>query len=582
MSYLENISSPADIKKISLSGLEILAGEIREAILNKVSQTGGHVGPDLGIVETTIALHRVFHSPQDKIVFDVSHQCYPHKILTGRKNGFLNNDELTRYTGYTNPGESEHDFFTVGHTSTSLSLACGLAKARDILHEQANIIALIGDGSLGGGQAFEGLSNAAELKSNIIIVVNDNEMSIAENHGGLYTALQLLRDTNGTAACNFFKALGFDYTYVADGHSLPDLIETFERVKDTPRPTVVHIHTQKGKGYAPAEADKEAWHWNVPFDIATGHVNMTDSGDSYPAITADYLLNKIKQDDRTVVVNAGTPGLFGFSPDTRAQMKDHYVDTGITEQHAVGFTSALAKGGCKPVFLVHSSFIQRAYDQLSQDLAINNNPAVILIFNGGISGMDVTHLGVFDISLISNIPNILYLSPATKQEYLAMLDWAMDQTSRPVVIRVPNDVYDAQSIPPKTYDTARFETVQAGDTVAVAALGEFFETGRQVVKNLADHGIRATLINPRFVSDLDEKTLTDLRKNHRLVVTVEDGELDGGWGEKIARFYGPTDMKVMCFGAKKEFTDRVPTMELYRRYHLTPEAITDDILNALK
>lgn len=583
MEYLDKINTPQDVKKLDKKELNVLAEEVRNAILNKVSKVGGHIGPNLGMVETTIALHYVFNSPKDKFVFDVSHQSYPHKILTGRKNAFLYDEEMETVSGYTNPEESEHDFFVVGHTSTSVSLACGLAKARDIKGEENNIVAIIGDGSLSGGEALEGFSYAAELNSNIIIIVNDNDMSIAENHGGIYKNLRLLRETNGQAECNMFKAWGFDYHYLEEGNSVEQLVEMFDKVKDTKKPTVLHIHTTKGKGYKFAEADKETWHWNMPFSLETGKLK-TDYGyvENYNDLTADYLIEKVSKDKNIVVVNAGTPAAVGLTPEKRKTLGQNFVDVGIAEEHAVAMSSALAKGGCKPVYMVLSPFIQRTYDQLSHDLAINNNPAVILVFWNGISGGDVTHLGSFDIPLISNIPNIVYLAPTTKEEYFAMLDWGVEQKNHPVVIRVPSRVVSVSATVDKCYDRLNhYQTVKEGKDVAVLALGSFFGLGEQVVEHLKEKGFEASLINPRFISGLDEALLSELKKNHELVITLEDGELDGGFGEKIARFYGTSDVKVLNFGAKKEFTDRVPLAELYERYHLTPELIVNDILNVL-
>lgn len=578
MTYLDRINAPQDLKKFSIHEMNGLADEIRQAILNRDSMIGGHVGPNLGIVEATIALHYVFDSPKDKIVYDVSHQSYPHKLLTGRKNGFLTKEGMSVISGYTNPAESEHDFFKVGHTSTSVSLACGLAKARDLKSEKHNVIALIGDGSLSGGEALEGFSNAAVLNSNIIIVVNDNEMSIAENHGGLYNNLRLLRETKGTAECNMFKALGFDYLYVEDGNSLESLIAAFKQVKDTPRPTVVHIRTLKGKGYKPAEENKERWHWNVPFEIESGKAKIDMSGENYNDITYDYLIDKIAKDKTVVAVNAGTPGAVGLTPERRAKLGQNFVDVGIAEEHAVAFSSALAKGGCKPVYMVLSSFIQRAYDQLSQDLAINNNPAVILVSWAGISSADVTHLGCFDIAMISNIPNIVYLAPTSKEEYLSMLDWAVDQNEHPVVIRIPSVVTHSASAVEKDYGALnRYQIAQKGSQVALIAAGSFFGLGQQVADRLKEKGINATLINPRYLSGIDENVLDELRSNHSLVATLEDGIVNGGFGEKIASFYGTSAMKVLNFGAQKEFTDRTPLDEIYQRNHLTVEQIVADI-----
>lgn len=581
MSYLDNINSPADVKKLSLKELEALAEEIRSAVLNRDSKIGGHVGPNLGIVETTIALHYVFNSPEDKIVYDVSHQSYPHKILTGRKNGFLTDEGMREISGYTNPAESEHDHFIVGHTSTSVSLACGLAKARDLKGEKHNVIAVIGDGSLSGGEALEGFDNAAVLNSNIIIIVNDNEMSIAENHGGLYGNLRLLRQTGGKAECNMFKALGFDYRYLEEGNDIAKLTSLMKEVKDTDKPTVLHIHTEKGKGYKPAEEHKKTWHWSVPFDIASGNPTVDLSGENYNSITVNYLQEKIAKDKKVVLINAGTPGAIGMTPDMRQKFGRNFVDVGIAEEHGVAMASALAKGGCKPVFWVLSSFVQRTYDQLSQDLALNKNPAVILIGWNGISGGDATHLGTFDIPLISNIPNLVYLAPTTKEEYLSMLDWGIEQTAHPVVIRIPSTVAHAEKETEKTFERLNtYKVEQQGSNVALIAAGSFFELGRRAAAKLAEQGITATLVNPRYLTGLDENLLNSLKADHKIVATLEDGELDGGFGEKIARFYGDSNMKVLNFGAKKEFTDRVPVEELYKRYHLTPELIAADILKA--
>lgn len=579
---LETINSPKDIKKLSLAELQQLAQEIREGILNRDSLIGGHVGPNLGIVETIIALHYVFDTPKDKIVYDVSHQCYPHKMLTGRWKGFFDAEEMRKISGYTNQNESEYDNFIVGHTSTSVSLATGLAKARDLRGEHHKVIALIGDGSLSGGEALEGFSNAAVLNSNILIIVNDNEMSIAENHGGIYTNLRLLRETNGTAECNMFKAWGFEYRYVADGNNQENMIKVLQELKDVKKPTVLHIHTLKGKGYAPAEENKERWHWSLPFDRKTGEITADISGENYSDITYDFLYARHQQDKNMVVISAGTPGAYGLNPERRASFGENYIDVGIAEEQAVAMASALAKGGCRPVFMVYSSFLQRTYDQLSQDLALNNNPAVILVFSAGISGMDATHLGSFDIPLVANIPNIVYLAPTGKEEYLAMLNWGLKQNEHPVVIRVPLAVTKGGKAEESYGDLNRYQLVKQGSKVAVLALGSFFELGESVVAELKEQGIDATLVNPRYITGVDEKLLTELAKNHQVVATLENGELDGGFGEKIASFYGASKVKVLNFGAKKEFTDRVPYAELMKRYHLTPEQITADIMNVLK
>lgn len=582
MSYLDNINSPADLKKLDINGLKNVAEEIRQAILNRDSKVGGHVGPNLGIVETTIAMHYVFNSPADKFVFDVSHQCYPHKILTGRKDGFLTDEGMQKISGYTNPAESEHDNFVVGHTSTSVSLASGLAKARDLKGEKYNVVAVIGDGSLSGGEALEGLDNAAVLNSNIIVVVNDNEMSIAENHGGLYDNLRLLRKTNGEAQCNLFKALGFDYHYLENGNDIEELLSLFRQVKDTNRPTLLHIHTEKGKGYAPAEQNKEAWHWSVPFDIKTGKPTLDFGGENYNSLTVNYLQDKIANDKKVVLVNAGTPGAIGMSPEMRAKFGANFVDVGIAEEHAVAMSSGLAKGGCKPIFWVLSSFVQRTYDQLSQDLALNNNPAVILVGWNGINSADATHLGCFDIPLISNIPNIVYLAPTTKEEYFSMLDWGIEQNKHPVVIRIPAVLISREDTITNDYsDLNKFVMLQQGSKVAIIAAGSMRELGEKTIALLAQKGINATLINPRYLSGLDAQMLNRLKDNHDVVVTLEDGELDGGFGEKIASFYGDSNMKVISYGAKKEFNDREPMDKLIKRYRLREDLIVEDTLKLL-
>lgn len=577
------VNSPADVKKLSIEEMKVLADDIRKAVLNKVNTIGGHLGPDLGIAETTIAMHYVFNTPKDKFVYDVSHQVYPHKILTGRKDAFVNPLAHPEISGYSNNHESEHDNFILGHTSTSLSLATGMAKARDLKGEKYNVVALIGDGSLSGGEALEGLSNAAVLNSNMIIVVNDNVMSIAPVEGGIYNSLKVLRDTNGQAKDNIFKSMGYDYYYLEEGNDVEKLIALFEKVKDTNKPTVVHIHTLKGKGYEPAETDKESYHWQLPHFMDENAGNQPQV-ETYTSITNDYLVEKAKKDKALMVVSPATPGATGLTPDVRAKLGKHYTDVQIAEQHAVGYISGLAYNGAKPVLEVLSSFIQRSYDQMSQDMAINNAPATILVFWGGISSADVTHLQVFDIPLISNIPNIVYLAPTNKEEYLAMLDWSVDQNKYPVAIRVPMTNLVSTGVKDKTdySDLNKFKIANKGEKVAIIGVGNFYQLGEQVQAKLKEQGINATLINPVYLTGLDENALDELKANHDLVITLEDGVLDGGYGEKVARYYGNSGMKVLNFGAKKEFTDRTPMDELNKRYHLTPELIVKDVEEALK
>ena len=583
MIYLEKINSPEDVKKLNIEEMKVLAKEIREAIIKRDAIHGGHFGPNLGIVEVTIALHYVFNSPKDKFVFDVSHQTYPHKMLTGRRQAFTDETHYDDVTGYSNQNESEHDHFILGHTSTSISLALGLAKARDIKDEQGNIVAIIGDGSLSGGEALEGLDFAGgELKTNFIIVVNDNDMSIAENHGGLYKNLKLLRETDGKAECNLFKAMGLDYIFVKDGNNLEELIEVFKKVKDIDHPIVVHIHTQKGKGYKLAEMDKEPWHYVMPFNIEDGKPLEEDDSDDYSEITKDYLMEKMKKDKTVVTITAGTPGSFGFSKKERDELGSQFVDVGIAEQTAVAMASGMASKGAKPVFTVVSSFVQRTYDQLSQDLCINNNPATIVVSYGGAIGMtDVTHLGWFDMAMMGNIPNLVYLAPTTKEEHLAMLEWSIEQQEHPVAIRIPGGkmVSTGKKITKDFSKLNTYEVSQRGKKVAIIGLGTFYQLGEKVATLYEEKtGVKATVINPMYITGVDGKLLEELKKDHSLVITLEDGVLDGGFGEKIARFYGNSDMKVLNYGLKKEFLDRYDIGKLLTKNRLKADLIVEDLL----
>lgn len=583
--YLEHISGPADVKKLSLTEMTALCGEIRTALIEKLSRHGGHCGPNFGFVEATVALHYVFDSPKDKMVFDVSHQTYPHKMLTGRAEAFLDPAHYDDVSGYSNPHESEHDHFTIGHTSTSVSLACGLAKARDLRGESGNVIAVIGDGSLSGGEALEALDYAAELDGNLIIIVNDNDMSIAENHGGIYGNLCLLRETGGKAECNLFRAMGLDYRFVADGNDLSAMIEALRAVKDAKKPVVLHIVTEKGKGFAPAEQHKEDWHWCMPFDRETGKQLFATEGESWESITTDFMLERMKRDPSVCMITSGTPTVLGFTEDKRRLAGRQFIDVGIAEENAVALASGIAAAGGKPVYGVYSTFIQRTYDQLSQDLCINNSPATIIVAWGSVYGMnDVTHLGLYDIPMMSNIPNLVYLAPTSREEYLAMLDWSIDQTDHPVAIRMPGGplISTGEAVKPDFSRLNEYQVAHRGAKVALLGLGSFFSLAQQAAALLKTQtGIDATVINPRFITGLDEKLLRELTADHDVVVTLEDGQLDGGFGEKIARFYGAAAVKVLNFGLKKEFLDRYDLEQVLRDNHLTPEQLTHDIRNVL-
>lgn len=585
--YIEKIKSPADLKKLDIEALKIVADETRQAVLNRVSKHGGHVGPNLGFVEATVALHYVFDAPKDKLVFDVSHQSYPHKILTGRAAGFLGDlDDMNAISGYSSPAESPiYDNFEVGHTSTSISLATGLQKARDIKGTDENIIAVIGDGSLSGGEAFEGLDEASELGTGIIIVVNDNEMSIAENHGGIYKNLRALRQSNGQCEHNWFKAWGFEYHYLEEGNDIARLIQVFKKVKGTQRPTVVHIHTEKGHGFAPAVEDKETWHWSMPFNITDGSLLNPPTGESYDRLFSDWMLREMKRDKTLIAVTAGTPTAAGFTPAKRREAGAQHIDMGIAEEQAAAMISGMAKGGLHPVWTVYSTFIQRTYDQIAQDLCINSNPAVINVVGGGTASMnDITHICLFDIPMLCSIPNLIYLAPTTCEEYFAMLRWAIDQDRKPIAIRVPSNGvnHTAEPVDTEYSYTPQYKVTRQGSLVAIIADGSFYQKGENVADILAAKGINATLINPRYLNAVDAETLNSLKAEHSLVVTLEDGCKDGGFGERIASYYGTSDMKVLVSGVKKDLYDRYNLRQLLDDNRLLDEQIVDDILAIIK
>ena len=582
---LKTINSPADVKKLNAEQLKTLAADIREALFNRLTKFGGHFGPNFGIVEAEIAMHYVFDSPRDKFVFDVSHQSYPHKMLTGRKNGYIDDNCFKEDSGYSNPEESEHDLFNVGHTSTSISLASGLVKARDMKGGKENVIALIGDGSLSGGEALEALDFAgSEIHSNFIIIVNDNQQSIPEVHGGLYQNLTELRNSKGTASNNFFKTLGLDYIYEDNGNDIQAMIKVLQKVKDINHPIVVHINTQKGKGYKLAEENREAWHWCMPFDRKTGKWNVDFPAESYTGLTAQYIMNKAAQDKDFVVITPSMPALGGLTPDLRAKLGKQYVDVCIAEEHAIAFASGIAKAGCKPLVFTGSTFIQRTYDQISQDVCINNNPiTVVLNFASFDSLTDVTHLGIFTMAAFSTIPNLVILAPTSKDEYLNMLNWSVDQKDHPVMIMMPGNQVTSRPADKDYSKINTFKVEQSGEKVAILALGDFYQRGEELANKIkSELGFTPTLINPRFVSGIDEQLLSDLMQNHQLVITLEDGILDGGFGQKIATFYADKDMKVKTYGLKKEFYDRYNPQELLKQLGMTPEQIVSDVRTLLK
>ncbi len=582
--YLETINSPADIKKLEVSQLQTLADETRAALINKISKAGGHQGPNLGVVELTVAFHYVFDSPTDKIVFDVSHQCYPHKILTGRKEAYLDDAHFGDVTGYTNPNESEHDMFIVGHTSTSVSLALGLAKGRDLNKHRENIIALIGDGSLSGGEALEALDYAGEYDRNLIIIVNDNDQSIAENHGGLYKTLRKLRETNGNAEDNLFRAMGLDYRYLEDGHDTAKLVELFESVKDIDHPIVLHIHTIKGKGLPYAEKDRERWHAGGPFHIEDGSPLYPYEGGEN--VVFNCLKELLDTNEKAIVLNAATPMGLGFVQGVREEYvrRGQFIDVGIAEENAVAMTSGIAKNGGTAVFGTFAPFFQRTYDQMSHDVCLNDSPATFLIMSPGAFGMNSnTHIAMCDIQMFAHIPNLIYLAPSSNEEFVQMFSYATTQKHHPVAIRVVNNLKSTGVADDTDYSVLKSRIERKGSKVALVAVSGLLTMALEAadkVKEQTGHDI--TVIDPRFVSGIDEELLTSLKKDHSLVISIEDGEVMGGYGQNIAAFYGDSEMRVRCHGISKAFHTEFKAEELLDEHGISADKLTNEIVTALK
>ena len=582
--YLEHINSPADIKKLEVSQLKTLSDETRAALINKISKAGGHQGPNLGVVELTVAFHYVFDSPKDKIVFDVSHQCYPHKILTGRKEAFLDEAHFGDVTGYTNPNESEHDMFIVGHTSTSVSLALGLAKGRDLNGRSENIIALIGDGSLSGGEALEALDYAGEYDKNLIIIVNDNDQSIAENHGGLYKTLKKLRESNGTAEDNLFRAMGLDYRYLDDGHDTEKLAALFESVKDIDHPVVLHIHTIKGKGLPYAEQNRERWHAGGPFHVEDGSPLYPDAGGE--SVVFNCLKDLLDTNENAIVLNAATPMGLGFVQGVREAYvkRGQFIDVGIAEEHAVAMAGGIARNGGTAVFGTFAPFFQRTYDQMSHDVCLNDSPATFLILSPGAYGMNSnTHIALCDIQMFAHIPNLIYLAPASNEEFVQMFRYATTQKQHPVAIRVVDNLKSTGIADDTDYAVLKNKIERKGSKVALFAVGGLVPMALEAADNVkAQTGTEITVINPRFVSGVDAELLNDLKAGHSLVITIEDGEVMGGYGQNIAAFYGDSDMRVRCRGISKAFHTEFQADELLDAHGISAEKLTAEILSALE
>lgn len=572
---LNQISSPADLKKLDIKQMQKLAEEIRTLILEKDAIEGGHLGPDLGIVEATIAYHYVFDAPKDKIIWDVSHQTYPHKMLTGRALAWLDPDHYHDVTPYTNPEESPYDYYAVGHTSTSIALATGMAKARDLMGNHENIMALIGDGSMTGGLAYEGLNNAAIEPHNLVVVVNDNQMSIDDNVGGLVTALKKLRDSNGKTKENPFTAMGFDYRYVADGNDIESMIKAFEAVKDVDHPILLHINTLKGKGYQPAIDNEEAHHWVMPFDLKTDKTTVPmPEGPTANSVAMDVIKEHIEDGDKIMAINAAIPGVFGLD-EIKEKYPANYHDVGIAEQESVAFAAGMAKEGAIPVLFENSTFLQRAFDQLSHDVAANDLPVVMMVAGGGMSGTSKTHLGIFDQVMVSNLPNWIYLAPTTLAEEKAMMEWAIKQRKHPVAIKMPTKrVPEGQEFN-HDYSEIKYD-IKPGKDVAILALGDMYSMlGEKVAAQLG-----ASLVNPISANILDKDTLDKLADENKVIITLEDNLLDGGFGEKVASYLGDKDIKVLNYGQKRVYTDQVPLKQVLKDNRMTVDQIVEDVKKA--
>ncbi|WP_455237437.1 1-deoxy-D-xylulose-5-phosphate synthase [Veillonella sp.] len=579
---LTNIQIPSDLRDCSIAELEVIAQHIRNLIIHRTSHIGGHIGSSLGATDIIVALHHVFGTDNAQFVFDISHQSYAHKILTGRHQGFIDENQFHTVSGYSNPDESTHDPFHLGHSSTSLSLACGLMIGRDLQHGTHPIIAMIGDGALSGGEAYEALNHLATMSSQCLIIINDNDQSIAENHGGLYKHLQQLRETNGESSNNIFKALGFSYRYVDDGNSLEPLIHALKNCKDETTPTVLHIHTTKGYGYDKAISNPEGFHNPSGFDIDTGETKKRYTN-SYESIVAKQLIETLDQNKAACIVTAATPGGFCLTKDIREKLGAQYIDVGIAEEHATTLLAGIAHNGGTPILPIYSTFLQRAYDQIINDLCINNSNALILVYRASIYGnKDMTHLGFNDITMLGNMPNLMYLAPTTVEELESSIRYGLEHHNHPIAIRIPvgtpiNDTAQSNTIdkPVTSYDIT-----QSGNTIAIIGVGNFYHKAVELSYAIreATH-MSPTIVKPLCISSLDTHTLNELTKDHHIVITLEDGELEGGYGQKIASYYGKTSMKVLNYGISKQFYDRYKPEDVLQQNHLDFEHILDDIRN---
>ena len=588
MSILETINSPADVKRLPASRLPELAADLRRIIIKTCAANGGHLAPSLGVVELTIALHKVFTTPSDKIVWDVGHQAYAHKLLTGRRDSFNTLRTLNGISGFPKRHESQHDAFDVGHSSTSISAATGFAVARDLDRRKNKVLAVIGDGSMTGGMAYEGINHAGHLNKDMIIILNDNEMSIAENVGALSNFLSrtassefvhrfkkstesfLKRLEVGKGVLHvarkmeesfkglftpgmLFQAFGFEYIGPVDGHDLPALIETLENVKKFDNSVLIHVLTKKGMGYKPAEQNPALFHGVGPFDMATGKILKGKGGAaSYTAVFGTALCRLAAEDDRIAAITAAMPdgtGLAGFSK----EFPDRFFDVGIAEQHGVTFAAGLAVGGYRPVFAVYSSFLQRAYDQVCHDVCLQNLPVTIAIDRGGVVGSDgPTHHGAFDLSYLRHLPNMTLMAPKDENELQHMLATAVS-LGTPAAVRYPrgNGYGVALDQALEVLPVGRAELLREGDTATILALGTMVHPALEAATVLAAEGLQLTVVNARFVKPLDETLIIALAEKHGVLITVEENVLQGGFGSAVLELleqHGLSGVRVLRLG----------------------------------
>lgn len=610
MEFLKNVNNPNDIKKLGIPDLNRLSDEIREFLVEHVSKTGGHLASNLGVVELTLALHRVFNMPSDKIVWDVGHQSYVHKIITGRKDQFDTLRQFKGLSGFPNPDESEYDIFRTGHSSTSISVGIGIARARDIKKESYNVVSIIGDGALSGGLAFEALNDAGNSKTKLIVVLNDNEMSISQNVGSLSTYLGKLRmnpnyinfrddienkvkkiPTIGDTLFRnthklkesvkyffvqgmLFEELGFKYMGPIDGHDIGMLTDAFNRAKKINGPVMIHVLTKKGKGYLPAENNPDVFHGIGPFEVTTG-IKEKSNNVTYSAAFGEEMLKEAENNEKLVAITAAMPDGTGLTAYAE-KFKDRFFDVGIAEQHGVTLAAGLAVSGLKPVFAVYSTFLQRAYDQVVHDVCIQKLPVMLAIDRAGIVGDDgETHQGLLDISFLRSIPNITIVSPKDIKEFRMMLKWCFSY-NLPIAIRYPRG--GDEKIDFSKYDEielGKWEVLNKGENIALLATGKMNQTAKKLGDRFRNKGINITIINCRFIKPLDVKLLEKLFTTYSHIYTLEDNYVSGGFGSGVAEYALSKNYKgeIKIFGFPDEFIEHGNTGILYKKYSLDVDGL---------